>query len=134
MAGEMGLAILAPEDLVGVEVDVVGEPHPCRSGDRSGGEADGGRRIMDIEIETLSEAPYWNCRSIWQPGFFVLGSTALNVCKERNALSGKSNKWSYSGRTRPLTSILRRWSGVSSGFNRQTEFGQFRPGELLWQL
>lgn len=29
MAGEMGFARLAPEDLVGVEVDVVREPHPC---------------------------------------------------------------------------------------------------------
>jgi len=32
VAGEMGLAVLAAEDLVGVEVDVVCEPHPGRLG------------------------------------------------------------------------------------------------------
>lgn len=32
VAGEMGLAVLATEDLVGVEVDVVCEPHPGRLG------------------------------------------------------------------------------------------------------
>ena len=41
MAGKMSLAGLAAEDLVGVEVDVVGEPHPCclvgRGRDRSRG-------------------------------------------------------------------------------------------------
>ena len=30
MAGEMGLAILAAKDLVGIEIDVVSEPHPRR--------------------------------------------------------------------------------------------------------
>lgn len=32
VAGEMGLAALAAEDLVRVEVDVVCQPHPCRLG------------------------------------------------------------------------------------------------------
>ena len=32
VAGEVGLAILAAEDLIGVEVDVVCEPHPGRLG------------------------------------------------------------------------------------------------------
>lgn len=34
VAGQMGLAVLAPEDFVCVQVDVVREPHPCRSVER----------------------------------------------------------------------------------------------------
>ena len=40
MACKMSFTVLASEDLVGVEVDVVSEPHPCRFGGGSGGEAD----------------------------------------------------------------------------------------------
>ena len=46
VAGEVGFTVLAAEDLVRVEVDVVGEPHPCclagGRGDRSRGAMGGG--------------------------------------------------------------------------------------------
>ena len=44
MAREMGFAVLAAEDLVRVQVDVVREPHPGRF---EGGEAEE-RRVKDV--------------------------------------------------------------------------------------